>query len=184
MSKAKADLILHPLRMRIIMTITGKQMTAQNLAAVLPDIAQATLYRHINKLAQGGVLAVVEERPVRGTLEKVYSLSESGAFLTAEDIAGLGKDDHMRMFNSFVAILLGEFSRYLDSTENPDFVADGVSYSKLLLYASDEEFMQMGQKLNEALGPLLGNQPAAGRKRRMLTTIVLPAPDEPDPATD
>jgi DNA-binding transcriptional ArsR family regulator len=178
MATTKANLILHPLRMRIIMTIAGKQMTAQNLAAAMPDIAQATLYRHLNKLAQGGVLAIVEERPVRGTLEKVYSLSENGAFLSLDDIAGLSKDDHMRMFNSFVAGLLGEFSRYLDSTEKPDFVADGVTYSKLLWYASNEEFMQMAHKLNEVLGPLLDNQPAAGRKRRMLTMIILPTADD------
>jgi DNA-binding transcriptional ArsR family regulator len=178
MSTTKADLILHPLRMRIIMAVAGKQMTAQNFAAALPDIAQATLYRHINKLAKGGVLAIVEERPVRGTLEKVYTLSESGAFLDVADIAGLSKEDHMRMFSSFVAILLGEFSQYLDSREKPDFVADGVTYSKLLLYASDEEFIHTAQKMNEVLMPLLENTPASGRKRRMLTTIVLPAVDE------
>lgn len=178
MATTKADLILHPLRMRIIMTIAGKQMTAQNLAAALPDIAQATLYRHINKLAHGGVLNVVEERPVRGTMEKVYSLSQDGAFLGVSDIAGLTKDDHIRMFSNFVAVLLGEFSRYLDSTEKPDFVADGVTYSKLLLNVSDEEFMQVAQKLDEVLEPVLHNQPADGRKRRMLTTILLPAADD------
>ena len=91
MATTKPDLILHPLRMRIIMTIAGKQMTAQNLAAALPDIAQATLYRHINKLAQGGVLAVIEERPVRGTMEKVYSLSQNAAFLGVSDIAEMSK---------------------------------------------------------------------------------------------
>lgn len=178
MPTTKADLILHPLRMRIIMAIAGKQMTAQKLAAALPDIAQATLYRHINKLAKGGVLAVVEERPVRGTLEKIYSLSEGGSFLNPEDIAGFSKDDHMRLFTSFIAVLLGEFSQYLNSKDDTDFVADGVGYTKLMFYLSDEELLTIGQKMREVLGPLLENPPAPERKRRVFTTIVLPAPDE------
>jgi DNA-binding transcriptional ArsR family regulator len=181
MPNTKADLILHPLRMRIIMTIVGKQMTAQQLATAMPDIAQATLYRHLNKLAKGGILAVVEERPVRGTLEKVYALNEQGAFLGAADIADFSKDDHMRYFTAFVAILLGEFSQYLDSKEKPDLVADGVGYTKVAMYLSDEEFMNMAKKMNEALASTLQNQPAPGRKRRLFTNIVIPAPDEPTP---
>jgi DNA-binding transcriptional ArsR family regulator len=175
MPDTKADLLLHPLRMRIIMLIVGKTMTAQQLATALPDIAQATLYRHINKLAKAGILNVVEERPVRGTMEKVYELNQAGAFLGAEDIANFTKEDHMRYFTSFVAILLGEFSQYLDSREKPDFVADGVAYSKVVLCLSDEEFMNMGKSLNEAVGSVIENQPAPGRKRRVFTTIILPA---------
>lgn len=181
MPDTKADLILHPLRMRIIMTIVGKHMTAQQLALTMPDIAQATLYRHLNKLAKGGVLAVVEERPVRGTLEKVYALNEQGAFLGAADIADFTKDDHMRYFTAFVAILLGEFSQYLDSKDKPDLVADGVAYSKVAMYLSDEEFMNMAKQMNEALRSALHNPPAPGRKRRVFTNIILPAPDEPVP---
>ncbi|MEO8611240.1 MAG: helix-turn-helix domain-containing protein [Chloroflexota bacterium] len=179
MPTTKADLILHPLRMRIIMTIVGKHMTAQQLATVLPDIAQATLYRHLNKLANGGILAVVEERPVRGTLEKVYALNEQAAFLGAADLADFTKDDHMRYFTAFVAILLGEFSQYLDSKAKPDLLTDGVAYTKVPIYMSDEEFMRMGRQMNEALIPVLQNQPAPGRKRRVFTTIVIPSPDEP-----
>jgi DNA-binding transcriptional ArsR family regulator len=181
MPNTKADLILHPLRMRIIMTIIGKHLTAQQLALTMPDIAQATLYRHLNKLAKGGILAVVEERPVRGTVEKVYALNEQTAFLGAADIASFTKDDHMRYFTAFVAILLGEFSQYLDSKEKPDLVADGVAYTKAAMYLSDEEFMDMAKKLNEALGPTIQNPPTPGRKRRIFNTIILPAPDEPVP---
>jgi DNA-binding transcriptional ArsR family regulator len=181
MPTTKADLILHPLRMRVIMTIVGKHMTAQQLATAMPDIAQATLYRHLNKLAKGGILAVVEERPVRGTLEKVYALNEQAAFLGAADIADFSKEDHMRYFTAFVAILLGEFSQYLDSKAKPDLVADGVAYTKVAMYLSDEEFMQMGKQMNEVFVPILQNLPAPERKRRIISTIVMPAPDESAP---
>ena len=55
MNERISELVLHPLRMGIIMAIAGRQMTTQQLAAVLGDVPQATLYRHINRLSEGGV---------------------------------------------------------------------------------------------------------------------------------
>jgi hypothetical protein len=46
--------------MRILLAIAGNQFTSQEIAEKLPDIAHATLYRHIAKLHKAGVLLVVE----------------------------------------------------------------------------------------------------------------------------
>src|SRR5258708_12373736 len=75
MAMTKADLIIHPGRLRIIQAFGGgRRLTAQELAALVPDIPRASLYRHLNLLVDAGVLAVVEERPVRAIQERVYSL--------------------------------------------------------------------------------------------------------------
>jgi hypothetical protein len=142
----------------------------------LPDIAQATLYRHINKLAHAGVLLVVEERQIRGALEKVYMLRESSANLTGADFANLSRDDHLNFFTTFVATLLNDFANYLQR-DTIDLRADGVGYRQVALYLSDEEFLQMGIALNQALLPFLSYQPAPNRRRRVLTTIVMPSDD-------
>jgi DNA-binding transcriptional ArsR family regulator len=84
MVDSKVDLILHPIRMRIIMALAGERWTARQIAAALPDVAQATLYRHINALAEGGILRIVEERPVRGMVEKVYALADKRALNLSE----------------------------------------------------------------------------------------------------
>ncbi len=179
MSNDKADLILHPVRMRILVTLAGRQMTPAQMAAVLPDVPQATLYRQVNRLYTGGVLTVVEERPVRGTVEKVYALSgENSAFLGADDVASFTKDDHLRVFTAFLATLLGDFGRYLDSRDQPDMVADAVGYSKIVLHLNDEELAGMSEIINTALLPLLNNPPAPGRKRRLFASITLPADDD------
>src|SRR5262249_44563174 len=98
----------------------------------------------------------------------------------AADLASFTKDDHMHYFTAFIATLLGDFSRYLDSTDQPDLVADGVGYTKLPVYLSDEEFKHMATKVNESLLPLLQNKPAPGRRRRIFASISMPAPDAPE----
>ncbi len=168
----KFDLILHPLRMRILLTLAGQQMSAQQLASALPDVAQATLYRHINALAEGGLLSVVEERPVRGTVEKVYTMDNQAALIGAEEAAAMSKDDHLRAFTAFTALLLSEFQRYLDSTDTPDAAADGVGYHQRMLYISDEEMLDFGKALYGVLKHY--ESPGPGRKRRLFSTVMMP----------
>ena len=66
MGRDKADLILHPARLRIMGELGGRQMTSRQLAIALPDMAQASLYRHIKALLDGGILEVVSEQAVNG----------------------------------------------------------------------------------------------------------------------
>jgi DNA-binding transcriptional ArsR family regulator len=172
--KTKVDLILHPIRMRILMALSGNQKTSQQLADDLRDVPQATLYRHINRLAKAGILQVVEERPVRGTVEKVYTVDTRTTMLSAEDIANFSKDDHMRYFIAFVATLLDDFSRYLQHSERLDLAADGVSYHKFPLELSDEELKSLSAKMNADLAPYLDNQPGQDRRRRIFSSIVMP----------
>ena len=173
-NKKKADLILHPIRMRILMTLAGEKKTSQQLAEELRDVPQATLYRHINRLAKARVIQVVEERQVRGNIEKVYTIDELTAHLSAEEVAGFNKDDHMRYFIAFVASLLDDFSRYLQHSDTIDFSADGVGYQKFPLELSDEELEALTTKINQAFEKYSHNQPGQGRRRRSFSFAIMP----------
>ncbi len=180
----KADLILHPIRMRILLELMGRQQTPLQLASSLADVPQATLYRQLNKLVQSGLVTVVTERPVRGTIEKVYTVAIQAANLTAEDLANASREDHMHYFMTFIASVLGDFSRYIQQEKEPDFAADYVSYRQAPLYLNDEELSKLAEELKAAIIPLLANQPGPDRKRLTLTTILIPTntnPVEPEP---
>jgi len=170
-----AQLLLHPIRLRIVQALAGgRRRSPGELAAELGDVPQASLYRHVKRLHDGGVLAVVQERPARGTPERVYALVEGAGSLSPEDLATATADDHVRFFTVFLAGLLGDFGRYVHAGR-PDFVADGVGYRQVPLELSDQEFAKLAGRLNAAIAPVLGNRPAPGRRRRVLTTIVIPA---------
>jgi DNA-binding transcriptional ArsR family regulator len=172
--RTQPDLLLHPVRLRIIQALAGgRRLSPAELGDELADIPPATLYRQINTLADGGVLAVVEQRAARGTPERVYALVEGGASLTPQDLTEATAGDHLRFFTIFVAGLIGEFGRYLDG-EHIDLVADGVGYRQVPLELTDQEFAELAGRLNAALAPVIANRPAPGRTRRMLTTIVMP----------
>jgi hypothetical protein len=173
MNKVKEDLLLHPVRLRIILAAVGRQVTAQQLADELPDIPQATLYRNINKLAAGGILVVVRERRVHNTIEKTYALPDQSLMLTMEDLRDAQPEDYIRLVTQYLGLLLGYYVRYIQKG-NVDFARDNVLFQTLPVYLSKVETQELGQAIKAALLPYLRNEPSPERRRLILGLISLP----------
>jgi DNA-binding transcriptional ArsR family regulator len=175
--KELMDGMLHPVRMRIMIVLSGSEgMTPLQLAEQLDDVPQATLYRHIARMLKVGLLQVIDERPVRGTVEKVYALNRMTATRLGPDaIAHLSKEDHMHYFTAFTVTLLDEFSQYLNHTEKIDLAADGVGYGQNLLFMTDEDLVTFSRAMNEAVvGPYLKASSDPNCKKRIFSTILVP----------
>ena len=169
------DLLLHPVRLRVVQAFLGdRTLTTGELRAELPDIPQATLYRHVGILAGAGVLEVADERKVRGAAERSYRLVVEAASVSPDELAGMTADDHRRAFTTFVAALLADFDRYLDRGE-PDLLRDGVGYRQVGLWLTEEEVGELAAELRGVLRDRLANQPGGGRRRRLVSLVQLPA---------
>jgi Helix-turn-helix domain len=174
---ATADLLLHPVRLRIVQAFLGdRTLTTTELRGELEDVPVATLYRHVGLLADAGVLSVVGERKVRGAAERSYRLVLEGASLNPEDAAAMTAEDHRRAFTTFVATLLGDFDRYLARAgDPPDLLRDGVGYRQAAVWVTDQEFDAMVGDLAAVLTARMAHRPDGARRRRMISTIHLPA---------
>src|SRR5260221_383766 len=185
---AKADVILHPIRLQMIQTFGGgRRLTAQQLGALVPDIPHATLYRHLHLLVDAGVLAVVEERPARAIQERVYALVEHAANVGPADYDATSAEEHLHYFSAFLDLIHGDFTRYLQQTAAADVRVDGVAYYQLPLYLTDEEYQHLVATLQAVLSPVVAQRPTPERRRRLLSLIAMPgmgaAPAPPPPDT-
>jgi DNA-binding transcriptional ArsR family regulator len=174
---ASADLLLHPVRLRIVKAFLGdRALTTRQLAAELPDVPAASVYRHVAKLAEAGVLSVVSERRVRGITERTYTLRLFAAQMQPGEVAAMTLEEHANAFLAYVAGLLGDFDRYMASGP-ADPAHDGAGYRVAGLWLTDAELADFQRDLAAIALPRLANGPAAGRRRRVLYTIMLPAPE-------
>jgi hypothetical protein len=172
-----ADLLLHPVRLRIVQAFLGdRALTTSTLRSELSDIPSASLYRHVSRLVDAGVLSVVAERRVRGAVERTYILRTAAASVSLDDLAEMTSEDHRHGFFAFLAGLIGDFERYL-ARGDVDLLRDGVSYRLMALWLTDEEVRELARELYAVLQPRLSKAPARGRKRRILATVTLPAPE-------
>ncbi len=176
-----ADVVLHPHRLRIVQALLGHPgRTTADLRAALPDIAPATLYRHLGTLIEAGVVDVVDERRVRGAVERTYALGGTAPYVDGAAARTMTVEQHRQAFLVFASTLLGDFERYLDAGD-VDLERDLVGYRQLPLHLTDEELVQMLGDLNAALLPWVQKAPAVGARRRVFTTVLMPA-EPADPA--
>jgi hypothetical protein len=121
----------------------------------------------------GGELAVVAERRVRGAVERTYVLRASRARIGVHEIAAMSREEHRQAFLAFLAGLIGDFDRYL-ARETIDPLRDGASYNLAAMWLDDAELAELVRELAIVLQPRLANEPAPGRERRILATVLLP----------
>jgi len=170
---------LHPVRLRIVKAFLGdRALTTTQLAAELDDIPAGSLYRHVALLTKAGVIQVVAERRVRGAVERTYTLRLLAAQVGPADAAAMTPEQHSQAFMAFVAGLLADFDRYL-AAGTPDLSRDGVTFGASAMWLSDAEYAEFLRELRILVQPRLANAPGKGRRRRMVSTVFLPAPEEP-----
>lgn len=176
-----ADLLLHPVRLRIVQAFLGdRALTTAQLRSELPDVPAGSLYRHVARLVDGGVLSVVGERRVRGALERTYILRTAAARISLREVASMTAEEHRHAFLAFVAGLIGDADRYL-AREHIDPARDGASYNFAGMWLDEAEFRDFVRDLVTVVQPRLANAPEPGRTRRVFATIMLPGV-EADPA--
>ncbi len=173
MPTRSGDLLVHPVRLRVVRALLREPTTAGELQQVLGDVPQATLYRHLAALEEGGIIEVVERRQARGGVERTFAVVDGAARLGAEDLEGATADDHLRWFTTFVGTLLTDFAAYLDS-DDVDLAADRVGYHQVPLWLRDDELDAFTEELRALVDRHRGNDPDGTRRRRILTTVLLP----------
>ncbi|WP_029089208.1 helix-turn-helix domain-containing protein [Brevibacterium album] len=170
--------LLHPVRLRIVQTLLGEEgLTTRQLHTRLPDTPIATLYRHVSHLLRHGLIEVAAEQQVGGASEKAYRLDPDLANPGPEALEKLSAEEMLTVFTVFASGLISDFDRYVHTGE-PDLHADRVSFAQADLWASDEEVDDFAETLMAELQRLRRNGPGEGRRRRRLTTVLVPQVEE------
>lgn len=159
--------IMNPVRQRVLQyLLLHESGTVSAIRLELSDVPPASLYRHINIMLEAGLITVAEERKIRGTVEKTYRLA-------AQPPDGTEPKDYPLLFQSGLLSLLASFQQYFQS-EQPDPYKDMLTLTTSTLLLTDEEFMELLQKIWALYQEVLGNKPSAGRKQRRITLISSP----------
>ncbi|MGW0963840.1 helix-turn-helix domain-containing protein [Streptomyces gelaticus] len=165
----------HPIRLRVVHALRGgRVLTTGQLCSLIPDASKATVYRHVDLLAAGGILDVAGERRVRGAVERRYQLRKDHAGIDAETARALTPQDHERAFAAATAALIAEFGAYLNR-DGSDPVDDLVGYRQHAIWLSRDELVGLISAMQAAIAPLLANEPAPERARYLLSPILFPA---------
>ncbi len=165
-----ADLVMHPVRLRVIEALSGRTLTTRQLREALPDVAQATLYRHVAALVEAGFLAVAGERPVRGTVERRYRLGERLAHVDQRELEAMDAAQLRSAFVVFLRKLAADFDRLVDRDDVSD--RDFLGFGQTVVHLGPDDPARLQSAFADLLTPYL--DPAPGRRRVVLNTALIP----------
>lgn len=160
-----AEIVMNPVRQRIFQYLLIHETgTVKEIRKALPDVPSASLYRHMKILTESGILMVVGENRIRGTVESIYQLNKRA--LEIDDADGVAVQ----------TALLGiatAFAKYF-SSGHADPKKDLLLMTTCTLTLSDEEFMNFLSEINQVAVKYMDIPIKEGRKTRQITLISAP----------
>jgi DNA-binding transcriptional ArsR family regulator len=168
----KIELLLHPVRMRIILAAANRVVTTQALAELLEDVPQTTLYRQINLLLEGGILKIARESKIRGTVERELTLVEGAARIDMAEAAALPAAQQEEFFAMFIAGLLADFKR----AQMPEGMPAAI-YQRQRLWMTRDTMEAVNQQIDALLETHKTPPPNAdesGARAWLFTGIIMP----------
>lgn len=173
MASSRFDLILHPVRLRILISVeSARTATLRELKRRLSDVPPDVVTSHVDLLVAGGLLAPLEQPGPDGP-EVAYTLVRPEGTIPETDRRLITPADHLRYFTAFAAALIDIFSRYL-KRPNVDVVTDGVQYRQEVLHLTDEEHDRLVTDIQARLDNASQYDPSNERKPRILSWIIIP----------
>ena len=161
-----AEIVMNPVRQRIFQYLLVHETgTVKEIRAALPDIPSASLYRHMKILTEAGILSVVGENRIRGTVESIYQLNKSA--LEIDD------PDGMAVQTALLGIS-ASFAKYF-AGESPDPKKDMLLMTTCTLTLKDEAFMDFLSEINQVAVKYMDIPIKEGSKTRQITLISAPA---------
>ena len=163
-----------PVNAKLLLEIKERgQATASQLLGKFSDIPQATLYRRLQKMVGDDVLKIVEENPIRGTVEKVYALT----YDLDEAWKNMGDKNDSKTYLQFVTYhtlgMLREFMEYT-ARDNIDLKSDATGLFIAPVYATNEELTTTLNRVVEILTGLKDNTPDGERRLHNICITITP----------
>ena len=160
---------MNPVRQRIFQYfLLHGAGTVKELKRALPDVPNASLYRHIKVLAEHSILTVVGENRIRGTVESVYQLNKEA--LATEDEGG-------NAVQMSLLSICASFARYF-AGDDVDPKRDMLLLTNCTLLLTDEEFSGFLSEINEIALKYMKAEANESSKMRQITLISAPANEQ------
>lgn len=149
----KADILLHPVRMkivRVLMTNSQNGLTPLEMAKMIQDVPQATLYRHIQKLTDAGIIKVWKEEKVRAVMEKRYIVNIEDASLHPDEWKRYTMEEKLDYYSYYQLALFNQYQTYLEKIEKQN-VNDKATLAMLDVRLNEPVFEEFQQELTELM---------------------------------
>jgi DNA-binding transcriptional ArsR family regulator len=162
--------LLHPERMRAFSALHRRPLSRLELQAELKDVPSTTLFRHLTRMVEVGLIHVVGERPTGPNKERLYEAIPLD--LNPDESAQLSPNDYLAL----VAVLSAEL---MHNVRRAAFADPGLcgraTFGSQVFAATDPEYREIQKRFDGFLADLERDfGPGPDRTRRTITYGICP----------
>lgn len=178
MNQNVLKVLMNPIRIKIFLYIlNNQQATTAVLAKILPEVPQASLYRHISKMVKEDILCIQSENKIRGVYEKIYVIKNNPLTDMEKIVEDKDREQLFKICYSFTMSILMNFDGYLNQ-EDFDLKDDKVGFRSTPMYMSDDESDDFLKGMHELISKYSSNEVSDGRRLRQYSYAFLPADEK------
>jgi DNA-binding transcriptional ArsR family regulator len=165
------EVVNHPVRMRLFQAFLDEQLSIHQLAERLPDVPLPSLYRHVKKLHEAGLLVVAATRSINGIEERFYTavqgLIDPDALDKPESVDAFA--EHISVYGLVVAQAAAQ---YVAQCSTPEL--NNLAVRDYFFYATEEEFLRLREAIYALLEAAAEQPSAPGRVKRRWFVVAHP----------
>ncbi|MCL2404478.1 MAG: winged helix-turn-helix transcriptional regulator [Defluviitaleaceae bacterium] len=178
MNKKLMEYLTNPIKFKLLTTINNqKRATTKELAEIVSQLPQTTLYRYLKKMVDDGLIHIVEENRIRNVNEKVYGMAidfEAELDLIAKDPSSAASIAQIQRFANGI---VDEFEKNLPQGDiNP--MRDGYGFFIAPIHVSRDEAKELIEKIIEIVKPYESNKVTPDRHLQSWAMVLTP-PSKP-----
>ena len=172
----RTEALLHPVRARIVALLHGGALPPGEIAARLGDVPLASVYRHLARLAETGLIEPRGEEPRRGPSARTYAIARAANAFDDRDRAALDGAGFAELVALLTGIVADEARRFGAS---PGFSAEaGVASAAVKRIAlTDAEHAEFRAAIRTLLEKA-DREPPPDASPRLYGVFSLPLPAE------
>lgn len=185
MSQARAHLLMHPVRMRIVLALFAEELTTKELNDVLPDVPQASLYRAVGELKNAGVIEVVSEERRGGAIERTYRAIPRSALMSHEEFTSAQPEEFLGAIQAYADQIVSAASRYVGTSQNNLWRQGRFTFRHETAWLTDDEREELRSEIAQLFLKYESRERREGTTPYSINVAVTPKADKtagPDPS--
>ena len=178
MPNDRARLLLHPVRMRVAIALSARELTTRQLSCLVPDVPQASLYRAIAQLHEAEIIEVSKEERRGGAMERTYRMAPHGAKVTPDTFTSGTEGELLGAVQLFADVIVSTAARHLAVAQDT-WRDDHYGMVHESLWLTPDEREQLSRDLEATYAKYQDREPPA--QARLWALMVAAIPDHTVP---
>lgn len=160
-------------RFKIALALIDKPegLSIMQLNNQLDDVAQATLYRHVNAMYDEDLLKIVRSKKVRSGEENFYAINAKGYKIDDEEWHQASYEEKVNFITYYFMYVLQAYQNY---HKTKDHCQDCTTFSISKLSLGETEFANFQSDLNDLLNKYYNEKQDSDEKERTVSLVIVP----------